>query len=484
MIIKKYNFSKDSIDPNKPTIIIQDNGNIEKYTHVYGTGRLIGEYLKDQYNVIYFSTSGKSNVKNLIVFNFAKINKTFHKRTENKNAIEDNEKILYDNLKLTFKDLGITQVDYFIGSADIHYQLPLTHYSKSRNEKFPFLHERQNIFFDYTKSNREVIDTINNINNEMLPEFFRYVNPTAFSLVKKYIGFSLPLFLNKIGMLKHKCIFFSIDPTLYTPFFLHYKIPSDFYYFADDTRGTRMFKKFDIAQFQHLVYDKKYLPQDPIDLFAEPEKPNSKNLLFYGTIFQEKGPRAKVYYQFLNEYRDSDNLSKLYIPYAKNTKEKNINMTVDEVDELLKSVFDDLYDSVSQHPHVAHKTDVLRPNQVPELLKAYKYTLILRCVSPEDSLNFRPVLSVAYNTLPFFDPMYDPENLQVPKELYDRLVVNDAKEIMEKVEHFNRNESERIELIDKLKSHFLVNEYLNEPDLYVKQQIQKIIPEYKIDIHS
>lgn len=455
------------IDHSKKTIVMYDKENPDEYSHVYGTGRVFYEYLSKQYNIIMFNTGLQSkHIKNQITIDRNFIHHNYYRIANVPNAKEKNLYKFYLALDELFKSLEINSVEYFIGIADMHFQLPFKNYVNSRNDNC--FDNLKNTFFDTASDDKVLIEKIDLATKKVINDMAGNVGILAFSSRYTHVGFFLPLYLHNTGMLKHKCIFFSIDPTLFSPFFINHGIPSKFLYFADDTRGTRKFEKFDIAQFQHIVYEPKFLGSE---LF---ESKKDKTFLFYGTIFQEKGPRKDVYYQFLHDLSIPN--SAMYVPLYKNksvVNKKNEN----HFKNLNLDQFGKLYDDVLNHPLI-EKNKTLYPANIPNELKKYKYNFIPRCVSPEDSLNFRPILSALCDSLPLIDHMYDPCNLQIPKKLNDALIVKNSDDIMKKIEYYNKHEDERLHLIEGLKTHFGIHEYLENQDLVVKNKIKCIIPEF------
>ena len=123
-----------------------------------------------------------------------------------------------------------------------------------------------------------------------------------------------------------------------------------------------------------------------------------------------------------------------------------------------KTIGGRVYDEVVNHP--CYK-GYLHPDNLYAQIQRFKYSLILRCVSTFDSLNFRPVLYAKYNILPFFDVGYDPEYLQIPKEIQDKLIVKNSVDIMAKMDYYNSHDAERLALLKSLRDHFNVDFWLN-----------------------
>jgi hypothetical protein len=108
------------------------------------------------------------------------------------------------------------------------------------------------------------------------------------------------------------------------------------------------------------------------------------------------------------------------------------------------------------------------PNELfEEKLKNYKYTLIMRCISDNDSLNFRIFYSLLYNMIPLITDDYDPDYLQIPKEFYDQLIVKNSDDIKEIIDYFENNTEAANKLLNELKDYYFKPEYLNS-DYYYK----------------
>jgi len=461
---------KLNLNPDKKNIIVMEQGEVTKYSSIFGTGRILAKLLETQFNIIYVSTVQKSEVKNLYVFNTA-FSDRLDRKAQNKDYIKHNTKIIDDSLIKSFSD--IKEIEYIIVSGDFFFQLPFHNYCSVNTNKN--LHDLANSFFDYLGNNTKILKEINNINQHIIDNWDKTVSPIAFRL-KKQNGFMRLLNSLKTKIKKH-VITFSIDPAIYTPYFKLNNIPAKNYYFADDNRGTRNFLKFDISQLQHLVYEKQFGSTSLNDIF-EVEKPKpAKNLFFVGTILQLKGSRLQCYYDFLHDFKDEK--SAIHIPlkingiFFKKAKGKQLKL----VDDKAKLVFAKPYEDITKHKLLG---DILTPDMIQDEMSKYKYNLVLRCVSPENSLNFRPVLNSYMNTLSFFDYMYDPDNLQIPKEIYDRLSVKSAEDIQTKIDYFNEHDDERIELINKLRKLFKIDEYIKNPIKMAKKEINRIIPEYRI----
>lgn len=453
-------------DAKKKFIVILDS--LRKPSPTYGPGRIFGSLLEEQYNVIWFSDNKCSRDDiNLVNVDMCFFNDSFKRADEHENAREYNFNLVFNALEKFFQEHGITSVEYALFPKDTQQLILMTYIGKNVSS---MLHERRNSFFDYLGNDRETNKIIEETNDRIVKNFTHYVSPIAWSQRKCYFAFYLPYFLHQTKRLQKECIFFSIDPTIYTPFFVKNGIKSRFLYFVDDTRGTRNFERCDLAQIQHITYDQIYYPEKPESIFDDPIIENSKNLFFYGRIFQEKGSRPDVWYTFLNDFRDDDSYFSIPLSLHRMTETKR------DANKLTVKM-PQLFTDIKNHPQ--HQK-LITADKLYEKLKEHKYTLVIRCVSPEDSLNFRPVLAVLYNCLPLFDFRYDPENLQIPEELNNLLVVHNHSELTEKIKFFNANPDKRKECLRILRKHLRIDEYLQDPIGAAKKELHRIIPEYKI----
>lgn len=453
------------IDGSKPTIMFFDKRDLSEYTHIYGAARIVKEYLKPYYNIIEVGMG--CNIYN----NYYEIKRNFtnvlKRKAQDENYIEYNAKLMQESLERTFKDLPV--IDYIILGTDDFFRLPLTSYcNKGESE---YLHSMMNEFFDYVGDDKESMDRIDKMNERIIENWDKSVSPIAFSTKDLTYFYKVIEHIHNTNRLKHNVISMSIDPVIYTPFFDKKGIPAKYYYFADDTRGTRNFKKFDTAQLQHIVYDKKF----EIDDWTEPDNTKTDNLFFAGTVFQEKGSRKFIWDEFLKDVK-SEKCS-YFIPLRKNGITKARNGNAERQEEILKTeeIFIELYNDIISNKNYK---GVLLPNELNDKTKHFKYGMVFRCVSHNDSLNFRPVLYTYMDIVPFLDYQYDPECLQVPKHIQDKILVHNANEIDEKIKYFNENDNERITVLNELKELFEIDEYINNTNNKIIEQVKKIIPEF------
>lgn len=455
------------LDPNKPTIAFYDKGDTSGYTHIYGPARIIKEELRKYYNIIVIGTGCKLE-NNYYGVSRDVTEVLLRKADDPENYIKKNAKVINGWMEESFKDLPV--LDYIILGTDDFFRLPLTGYISRKVSTY--LSDMQNEFFDYIGEDQEILDTIKKGNQKVVNEYDRLVSPIAFS-TKDYNLFMRSIdFINRTGRLKNNVIGFSIDPAIYTPFFDELNIPSKFYYFAEDKRGTRNFEQLDISQLQHIIYDRKYTP-DTLDDWSDSDISKTHNMFFAGTIFQEKGSRTQIWKEFLDGVK-SENCS-YYIPLRKNGIIKSVDGPNERQINILEERFPELYNEVKNHPHFKGG---LPPELLHERQRRYKYGMVFRCVSVNDSLNFRPVLYAYEDILPFLDYQYDPAYLQIPKHMQDKLVVHSAEDIDARIKYYNENDDERIIVLNELKELFRINEYINNPVEMLNEQINKIIPDF------
>lgn len=455
------------IDENKPTVIFMDKGNQSEYTHIYGAARVVKDRIKNKFNIITIGsgcglTDNYYEVKRNVTKELLRKVDDLNYRSKNKETIDN---------WLTQSFIDLPQIDYIILGTDDFFRLPLTSYVSKKTYKY--LCDLENEFFDYVGSNTKVLKDIDKINDYVVKEYDKLVSPFAFSTQDYNLFFRVIEFINRTGRLQNKVIGFSIDPAIYTPYFNKHNIKSKFFYFADDKRGTRNFEKLDIAQLQHIIYDNKFKPlsTNSFDNWDEPLKEKTHNMFFAGTIFQDKGSRKFIWDEFLKDIKTED--CSYYIPLRRNGINKAHGRKAERQKELLKENknFTDIYECVLKHEHFKGS---LLPNELNERIHRYKYGMVFRCVSINDSLNFRPVLYTYRDILPILDYQYDPEYLQIPKEIQDKLVVKSAEDIEERIKYFNENENERLTILNDLKKLFMIDEYINNPDKMIEEQINKI----------
>lgn len=442
----KTDFSKDK------TVLWLNVKQDEPAQHIHHIDAYIEKALRPQFNVLKFVINGDPRE------NEWRLNKKFLETLERKaddpNYIEHNKELLFKQLDETFKE--IPHIDYCFVNFDLIY-LPFNPYVSAKEDKQ--LNEMANEFFDYTVDIPiEKRRLIQKTNERILSNFYQYCSMFAFSTCL----YSMTFLLHEYMSIKNKCskfYVFCVDPDGYWPKWMQYG-NTDFLYFAEDWRGSRRMRGFDLAQINHLT-------DTTID--TNPEK--TVDFSWIGTLFIRKGSRSSVYDQYFAGLDDRLNWT-FYCPLtldsvSKKETEKNKYLT--------KNAFQKLYDAVSTNPHYKGfcKTD-----DVDETISKAKYSLITRCRSVYDSLNFRPVLYAKHGVLPLLDPQFDPGCLVYPKELQDKLLVESAEDIMKRISYFNEHDNERKEILLKIEKLLRIDEYMKDNDTAARKAIHSIIPEF------
>jgi len=331
----------------------------------------------------------------------------------------------------------------------IDFILPQTSYVPKRVHSL--LCERRNEFHDTVNNDDEEIKLIKQYNQKTAEKYFSRCSVLAFGSHNKNVSMSLLKWAFETAKEFDNVTAFINDPAFYTQIFHQWKIPFVAAYFANDMRGTRKFCEFPMGQLQHLVWDNRKKKKDLF--YVEAPLVKDKDFFFAGTVFQEKGGRMELYERYMKDLRLP--ASSLYIPlrpngivYTKKNNDRYINKLTDK--------FSEKYEEITNHPlYQGH----LVPAEYEDIVKRYRYGLLLRCVSYYDSLNFRPILYARLRILPLIDPGYDPQSLQIPAEIQKKLIVNNSKEIVERVKYFNENPEEREALLDSLEEVFGVKTF-------------------------
>lgn len=451
-----------TLDPNKETMLVVTFKNFGKdYNHIYGFSKEIIEVLKNDYNLIFVGKENQNdmvNVENFYLLSQSGYNelngKKFKRKKEDKNNVKHNKEILYNEFEKAF---GKIKIDKVLFAHSNYYELPFTNYFST-----PPYNTLKNEFHDYIGSDPEKLQDVQGKMAIVANAFDERVSLLAFTMYYKNIFMNLCLWTNQKNPIKHLYTF-TIDPMGFNYFFEHHGIPTTRYYFADDKRGTRNYSKFPIAHLQHIVHENHFNYIDPSSF------DNKENDFFYmGSIVHEKGGRSQLWYQFLHDLNVEN--SNLWVPIKlngvfKNKNDVNSKYSKDAIRKA-EEKFGTLVDDIKNHPNYA---GFLLPQDVKRNIVKYKYTFILRCVSYDDSLNFRPLYYAYLKILPFFDAKYDPYYLQIPKEIQDKLSVSSAKDIQEKIVYYNQHDDERLELIEKLRTLFGIEDFENNWQNSIKE---------------
>lgn len=453
------------LDPNKETLgIITKNSFLSKNFNInFGFVREIVNVLSETYNLVFIGEEADKIIPNAMdnfyVYNlkrYKEINSTrFQRKAENDNNIEHNLKVLYEEFESSFP----FTLDRILFANDIYYILPLTSYISKKLDPTGNLTDLQNEFHDYTGNDPSQILLRKEAIKQVCENYNDRVSLLAFSMYTKNMFINLVRYFHLKKPLK--CLYsFSVDPAAFLEIFDYYGIPQKRFYFADDNRGTRKFIEFPIAHLQHITHEEK--------IFGEISTEKTKDLFYIGTILHQKGYRKDMWAKYFNELR-LDN-SSMWIPIRSNglfiSEKQEKGHYGQTAKKKAQEMFGELVEQIQNHPMWKGH---LYTNEVRKTLAEYKYGVVLRCVSFEDSLNPRPVYYTYMNILPLLDEGYDPEYIGIPKHIQDKLVIRNHKDIEERVKYYNEHEEERQKVLKELWDHFQIDEF--------KENWQNIIKE-------
>ena len=451
MFIASYSFSYDK---NKPSILVIKA--LERYSYIFGFVDSILNELSKKYNIFILSFEQIKNTSfNTIKIKEQNIKKEIENICYRKNDFDDSlssnrydynhqalENLLYNSIP------NLKSLEYIIIGYDLYFILPYTKYFKSLDTSL------YNEFFDYVGNNKDSIEKITNNAKEFSKEINKYISPFAFSQIRQCIILNtIRAFIRKYKSTLKSIDTFIIDPAQFHFLYETFDVPYRCFYFENDKRGTRNFIKFPIAQIQHCVFD----------YFKQTNKDNSDNnrklFMFAGSIFSNKESRKIVWKTFLKDLYIEN--SSLYIPLAKGRVfqvEPTNKILENNKEKIIENYSEEFYNEVKYHK--MYNGHIL-PENLYEEIGNYKYSFIPRCVSYKDSLNFRPILYVQNNVLPLLDDQYDPSYLMIPKEIQDKIVVKDYKDIEEKVKYFEEHTDEKNDILNKLKDLFNLDKFYN-----------------------
>ncbi len=359
-------------------------------------------------------------------FNYMHLNTDALKMTikkDNEDYININKTLVENVFKDELKDLNISGI--FIEPP----VLPLQNYFNETNE-----------FFDKIKidPNDNIEEKIKQTNERIdSKKLFAY---TAFSMKYQAILLDLCLYFNKVN--DTPIYQFVIDPGAYTPYLIE-KCNATTYYFEDDFRGTRQLHQFPMAQLNYLYnYD--------INKDCKKFEDKESNFIWGGAVLLPKGNRINDYYTFIHDFNFDKSV--LHISSTNSiSKGKQLPKLISQNEELMRVVND-----IKNHPLNAG----LLPNaEFEQKLNKYKYTLILKCASINDSLNFRIIYSLLFDMIPLIDSNYDIDNLQIPEKFKSQLEVHNSLDMTLKLKELESNKEQTLKLLDEMKDYYLNDKY-------------------------
>lgn len=457
------NYHNLKIDSNKKNLLfVQKYLDQDKiYNHLTGWSTVVQDKLKENYNIFYFvldlkSTTEKyikdNNIENVISINSESLSKLLKSDIFRNKSHKERKEYYFEHIKslldYTFEGIYLIRDSLFW----------ITHKNsvpKKYREEYGVTPNRD--FYDYLDDeDSKSVEGIEKVMDGIIQNIERETNILAFSRKDQGLLVWTLLFMHENNLFKKVSIFMIDTNSSYPILYRLFGEKANTFYFRDDVRGSRKFKYFPFAEIQHFLYDKKFTEKS---LF--PVK-KDKNFIFYGTIFLEDGDlrRVKSWERFLRDLDDKK--SSYYIPLANRVatekkptiKKNNIQVVKQSKHPRIKKA----YKEVSESKY--HKGHFL-PKEAIKILKEYKYTLITHPITSKQSLNYRVYLAIEHGVLPFVAEDYDPDGIQIPLNIQEKVRVSDHNDIQEKINYFNKNEKERKQLIEDLKAHYKYKEFLN-----------------------
>lgn len=448
------------IDNTKESMIFIIKEPLYEYSHQFA---FIGEFmdvLERKYNIIILSMANNTpNRKNYFVFNkreYDRLNQNvFKRKTEKDDSVEYNDAALYASLLESFNKYfhNIKIKNILLGFHE-YLILPLISYVNDDE----FFKSRQNKFHDIVApKNSDLVNQATDYIKDIGKRYNDRVSILAFSMYDKNLVSNLIVFLYhqySIDMVYT----LNVDPSVFFGYLDYNNVKYKNYYYATDKRGTRNFDYFPLAHFQHIYTEHKYL-EFPKDKTKTNEFFMSGSLIHHNDGARSDDTFMLNYLKPLETLNPEKNsmwspikLNGLYLKesqltsaYSQKAKEKAFD---------LKNKFTTY---LTEHP--LYKGFFLTKELTNKII-SYKYGMILRCTTFEDSLNPRPVHYTYLGILPFLDPLYDPAYLCIPKHIQDKLVVYNGWDIIEKIKYFNNNENERLEILSELYELFKIDEFI------------------------
>lgn len=263
----------------------------------------------------------------------------------------------------------------------------------------------------------------------------------------KYTRFLLDTIEYILKDFKCQCYQFIIDPSAFNPY-LDEKFNAITYYFENDNRGTRNYHEYPIGQLAYLYnYD---LP------VVKSFKEKDKKFIWGGNVLVQKGDRMQDWLTFLDKFNYSNSVVHVASKSGFNNNSTNQRVSLGLAEHPL---YERTVNSIINHPL---NNGYISNDEFESKLTDYRYTLIQKCISKHDSLNFRIYYSLIYNMIPLIDINYDIDNLQIPKKFKDKLEVSNHNDIIDKINYFENHIDEAELLLNEMKNYYINDKYKNE----------------------
>lgn len=449
MKIKTFN----TFDSSKPSVAFFGEKINTEHLHIFGFLQVLKSHFKKSgYNVVTIGNESSFEYDDMYVefspADMRKLNESYLRKVDDPNHYVINSKILQDFFATLDLSL-LPDFEYFFCKTATPSTLPFIPYiSKKVSEE---LHETYNEFHDYIGNDSQIEHILNAFSDVLVSNWDSKISQIAISTHK------CNFFYNIINYLKPKfkhIFIFVIDPTVFYAFFDKWdKKTTHLCYFTNDDRGTRKkLKKFPIAELQHLVYDQRYKQ----DLFDEPfSLDKTRDLVFYGSIFHEKGVRSTLYEKFLKDINVGNN--DFFIPLRKNgiISTTNNASKIASFESVVADTFTDLYNKIINNKYWR---GYVIPPQLDKAIVPFKYSFVMRCISHNDSINYKIIKDLSLNIIPFLDDQYDPTFKYIPEKFQKKLTATNGNEINKKIKYFNDHEDEAMSLLKELQNYFKISQ--------------------------
>ncbi len=447
-----------NIDFSKPCIVFITYHSIKSnFAHTYGWGELLIDYYREHNkdsNIIIIGVEDLDIIKdypNVYQYDNAAYIKMNKKELKNSDQIKNNKEynynILLQKFDAQFSKLKVSKV--FLLTDLYFFLLPGPYVAKKVS---PELNAMSNEFHDYVGINDQRMETIKKIQKSVVVNIDKFLSLKFASMSKRNIFMKLMKYFSRERYVAYYG--FVIDPVFFHPWFTENNLDLQLFSFENDFRGTREYHKFPLGQLQHLVYE------DNTE-YVHTEK--TKDFIFVGSILGEKRVKEKAWFTLLDELKLKN--SSIYVPLVSSGVITKDNGVSERRKKTAKVKYEDLVERIGNHPMFKGH---LYPSNLNAELAKYRYGMVLRCISYNDSVNFRPILYTALNVIPILDFKYDPEYMQIPKDIQDKLIVYSAKDIEDRVKYYNVHPKERQNVLTLLKKLFNIDNngrWLLNPDI-------------------
>lgn len=445
-------FNKNKIDINKKNIFVffldvslKKNVYAVTYRYIFNTLKILNK----DFNIIILSRNigekwTESYINHEEYGNYSYLcfdNNRSYSRSNSK-QMDLNEKIKY--MEESFNDLYKNEKELFNNYAGcISSQIIIP----SLDTNFEIVSNDEKLL---NKRNRSVEKYIYGLNN------YKLVSHNAF--IHKPIGLPLEFMIWLMKKYPEKYYYgFCHDTAAAWPIFDSFINPftnnTKNYYFINDTRGIRHFEKYPLTELQDF-YGK---PIYNSDYYKGIIKNKKMDFVFGGLFPFDVDYRQDSWYKFFQNL----NVNGL-IRTQVNGKSSISNKTFEKEKDSVKDInerCETLINDILTHPMVNHTVPY---DEYNDNLKDSMFTIILKCYYGKyDSLNFRVINSLYFGTIPLIDEQYDIDNLQIPENLKNKLIVKNYSDITNKINYYKSNLDEYEKLFFELYDYFIESKYFD-----------------------